>query len=382
MLQDYCAELTGGKDQVNLHILYVDPALVDVVVQIQEELNHCSGIIREGSLAYTTAGRARRCTDKQIRDSTITYLDHISRFEENDPAKRKCLALVGNGNLLMNPWFVAYVQGKLFYVRKEPVKKRETPYSSMVVWKDRQVTIEDIHFRDRNKIQLAGFQGEDITDRVAYSTYGQRLMARGRFVTPLEIQDQYYDLRHLLLFPFLGDRGGYLGLNELETDTSKRETALKKLPVELVFNDDTNIARDALAEKGYQEVSRAYREGDFSITGNRISITFKSGVFPHNILVVTEDGKVLSVLVTGRSNTAGLMLDKADKLFEDMMSHTGHRVKDAILLDNGGDVMMRYGEEMKVSSFMFPPRDRLRSVILFVGKNGSSEGIRPVEGWR
>lgn len=105
-----------------------------------------------------------------------------------------------------------------------------------------------------------------------------------------------------------------------------------------------------------------------------------SGLFPHNMIGIAEDSNVISVLVTGWSNTAGLMLDKADRLFTDVKDKYGIAIKDAILLDNGGDVMMEYHGKMVADSFMSPPRDRLRAVILFVALPGEKAGIRLLEG--
>lgn len=382
MLEEYTVNLSEEEAKVEQKVLEIDSAKVDVIVSVQEELNGSVGILREGTLAYTIDSKARRVSDKNIRDETITYGDHISRFEDNDPARRKVLAFVGNGNLLMNPWFVAWANRNLFQLRDE--RKRgntgKEPYSSLVVWKERRVSIENIWFRD-GRIKVDDYiSGKDITEEVIYTTYGQRLMERGRFILPFAIKDQYYDLRHLLLLPFFSDKEGYFGLNELETDSKKRGDALKKLPVELDFKGDESRAKEKLREKGYQAVEKVNEEGQYRISGDRICISFKSGLFPHNIIGIAEGGKVVSIIITGKSNTAGLMLDKADKLFRDLKERHEILVKDAILLDNGGDVMMQYRGKMVAESFMSPPRDRLRSVILFVAGRGGEEGIRLVEG--
>lgn len=380
MFEEYTANLSPREARVERKILEIDPVKVNLIVKVQEELNGSPGIIRQGILAYTLAGRDRRSSDKKIRDGTITYNDHISRFEDNDPLRRKVLAFVGNGNLLMNKWFVAWVNGKLFHVKDEPVLARNEPYSSLVVWKERRVSVENIWFRE-GRIRLDDHMlGTDITEEVIYTTYGQRLMERGHFVPPIEIRDQYYDLRHLLLFPFLSDEEGYLGLNEFETDSKKREEALRKLPVELDLNTDEDKAKEALTKKNYQQVKKVNQEGHYHISGKRICIAFKSGLFPHNMIGTTRDGKVVSVVVSGWSNTAGLMLDKVDRLFADIKDRYGIVIEDAILVDNGADVMMQYGEKMVVTSFTSPPRDRLRSVILFVGRADGEEGVKLLDG--
>ena len=45
------------------------------------------------------------------------------------------------------------------------------------------------------------------------------------------------------------------------------------------------------------------------------------------------------------------MLDRVDKLFGDLKNNYGISVNDAILLDNGADVMMQFMGNMVVSSF-------------------------------
>ena len=373
MCSDYVVNLSPEKEKVDIKILEIDPAKIDVVVKVQEELNYSSGILREGTLAYTINSRGKKVYgNKNIRDETISYHDHIRRFEDNDPYKRKVLAFVGNGNLLMNPWFVAWVKGQLFHVKDEPIDLRQDPYSSLVVWKDKRVSIENIWFRGDNVKMDDPDSGRDITSDIIYTTYGQRLMEHRQFITPLKIKEQYYDLRHLLLFPFFGDEEGYLGLNELESDIDKSEEALNKLPVSLDLKGDMNKIESALRDKGYYATKEVNEEGQYRISGDKIRIVFKSGSFPHNIIGIADDEKVISILVTGKSNTAGLVLDKADTLFKNIKEKYGITINDAILLDNGDDVMMRYKGKMIIKS----PRDRLRSVILYVADHDESDGLK------
>lgn len=369
-IDDYTANLSPENVKVALRILEVDPSKVDIVVQVQEELNNDPGILRDGS--------DNQKDDRKIRNSTITYNDHISRFEDNDPQGRRVQAFVGNGNLLMNTNFVAWIKGELFHVKNEPIFSGEKPYSSLVVWKNKRVTVEELWFR-QDSVRLDIPEGKEISNEILYTTYGQRLIDNGQFVSPFDIRDQYYDIRHLILFPFFEEEKDYFGLNQLESSTSKREQALKKLPVELELTDSHEEMQEALAKKQYQEVKhpdKVKKEGQYNISNNKIKIIFRSGLYPHNIICTTEDDRILSILVSGFSNTAGLILEKADRLFEDIGDRFGIKVRDAILLDNGGDVMMNYKQRMVVKSFMSPPRDRLRSVILFVAPPNIEGSIR------
>lgn len=370
MYKDYTADLTS---KVAIHILKSDPSKIDLVIKVQEELNNTSGILREGNLAFTMAGRDRRTGDQGIRDSTITWQDHINRFENNDLQKRKVKAFVGNGNLLMNRWFVAWIEGELFHVQDEPFEDKI--YSSIVVWKGNKVTIEELRFEKQHVILADDKQ--DITDKILYTTYGQRLLNKRAFIDPIKIKEQYYDIRHLFLFPFFGDKEGYFGLYQLESNQQLLTDALNGKAIELDLNVDEDMARRALKDRNYVEIESSERmsEGEYQIFNDKIRIILKSGLFPHNIIGITNDNQLVSIVVSGQSNTAGLMLDKAEKLFDDINEKLSIEINDAVLLDNGADVMMYSQNDWVVKSFMSPPRDRLRSLILYVAPESQTSGI-------
>jgi exopolysaccharide biosynthesis protein len=94
-------------------------------------------------------------------------------------------------------------------------------------------------------------------------------------------------------------------------------------------------------------------------------MVFKEGVYPHHMIGVREDGKVLSVVVRGLSNRVGLTVLGAAAI----MRQLGAR--DAVLIDNGRDVCMGYRREMVLGS-LDGARDCLRSMILFVGPKKDS----------
>ena len=233
-----------------------------------------------------------------MRDSTIEFTDHINRFEYNDPQKRKVLALVGNGNLLINLWFVAWVKGELFCLRDEPLYRRVEPYSSLVVWKDGTVSIEDLYFRAKRVKLDHPEAGQDVTDNIIYTTYGQRLMSRKYgFISPSKIQEQYYESEHLILLPFISDEKGYLWLSHLEKNIEQKKYALVNKPVQLKIEISKEDTIKLLNEKGYRDSGAKSPElqGEYQINGDKISVVFKSGLFPHNIIATTVDKKVVSI---------------------------------------------------------------------------------------
>jgi len=374
----YIEKLQEWHDfEAGLFVLEVDPRLVNVVVHAQEEWNEAIGIKREGGQEYTILKRGEKVSGSQeMRRGTISYNEHVRRFEALHPQK-KVVAFVGNGNLLFNPWFVAWVDGNLFHLKDEPLKG--TVYSSLVVWKEGHepsVSIEDIEFENGKVLLVSEPTTYDITDMIKYTTFGQRLVKDHKPARLSSIFHQFYDLRHLLpaLYYSNGQGSKYsFGLDQLYTDEEKKRVAVMKKPVNLRLEIETvsgvikvdpeRLKSEALLERDFEEVKDArfvQREGQYSISrdGGIITIIYTSNIYPHSMIGITDEGVVLSIVVSGLSGRVGISVEKAPHLL------VGLGIKDAILLDNGGDVMMQYFGKMVVPSS--ENRRRLRSVILFV----------------
>ena len=376
--EKYIEKLKKWKDfQIRLFVLEVNPKLVDIVVHVQEEWDRSVGIKREGGKEYTISSQGGRKLfgAQEIRRGTITYGEHIRRFERANPQKL-AVAFLGNGNLLFNPWFVAWLNGRLFCLKDEPFEKRV--YSSLIVWKQGQefpATIGDIMYRNGRVLLANGQFAQDITDRIECTTFGQRLVQDHRPIKVDKLLHQFYDLRHLLpaLYYATDDGSEYaFGFDQLYTDEEKKRLAVMKQPVNLrlkintdhgLLTVDPQRLRKVLSEADFEEVADAHsvqKEGQYFISApdEMITIKYKPNIYPHSILGVTDRGTVLCIVVTGLSGRAGISIEKASELA------VGLGVKDAILLANGGDVMMQYLGEMIAKSS--ENRRRLRSVLLFV----------------
>lgn len=377
---------------VRLFVLEINPKLVDIVVHVQEEWDRSVGIKRERGKEYTILrqGGRKLFEAREIRQETITYGEHIRRFERANPQKM-AVAFVGNGNLLFNPWFVAWLNGRLFCLKDEPFEKRV--YSSLIVWKQGQefpVTIGDIMYRNGRVFLANGQFEEDITDKIEYTTFGQRLVQDHKPIKVDKLLHQFYDLRHLLpaLYYIADDSEYAFGFDQLYTNEGKKRLAVIKQPVNLRLKIDTDRGsltadpqrlRRVLSEADFEEVVDFYsvqKEGQYFISPHdeMITIKYKSNIYPHSMLGVTDEGMVLCIVVTGLSGRAGICIERASELLVEL------GVKDAILLSNGGDVMMQYFGEMVVKSS--ENRRRVRSALLFVkdraqlGKGADEMGIR------
>jgi hypothetical protein len=295
-------------------------------------------------------------TALEIRWGTITYDLHIQRFEMREPGQ-KVVAFVGNGNLLFNDHFVAWIDGKLYHLRDEPLDKRV--YSSIVVWRDGHVSIEDLCYQDDQVLHAES--GKILTSEIKYATFGQRLIREGipvdwNQLLQMTLAGQFTDLRHLLRFPALqqGPIWSDIGLDEVHGDPKLLHDALEgKHKVPIKIDIPKSALEGVLEEKGYMS---AY--GDYEIEDDTLWLRFKRGIYPHNMIGVKPDGTVLSVVVTGLSNRVGITIEGAAQLLQRL------GIKDGILLDNGGDVMMQFFGEMVVTSAEQGRRE-LRSVILY-----------------
>jgi len=378
MSKEYIEKLKKWKGvQVRLLVLEINPKLVDIVVHVQEEWDRSVGIKREVGKEYTILrqGGQKLFGAQEIRQGTITYGEHIRRFERANPQKL-AVAFVGNGNLLFNPWFVAWIKGRLFCLKDEPFENRV--YSSLIVWKRGQefpVTIGDIMYRNGRVFLADGQVKGDITDKIECTTFGQRLVQGHKLVKVDKLLHQFYDLRHLLpaLYYTAEDDSEYaFGFDQLYTNEGKKRLAVMKQPVNLRLKIDTDHGllrvdpqrlRKVLSEADFEEVAdfrSIQKEGQYFISPHdeMITINYKPNTYPHSILGVTDRGIVLCIVITGLSGRAGISIEKASELA------VGLGIKDAILLANGGDVMMQYLGEMVAKSS--ENRRRLRSVLLFI----------------
>lgn len=250
---------------------------------------------------------------------------HIARFEA--AAGVRAAAVTGCGNLGLNSGVRAAAGG---------------------AW----IGIEGV---EGHAIQIAGGRGRPIPPGSAvpegFGLSGPRLVAGGR--AGLSGAASFADPRHLLLFPYIQIRPGravdfgtdrLLSCEDAYDRAAAGETVELPLLVPVPANDllDSPIRREpvepealrrALAVKGYREARGAPRaRGEFSLDRNALRLRFLEGIYPHHALVVDGSGLAQSVLVGGLGNRAGAALRE----FAEDLAAAGAR--EAVLLDNGGDV--------------------------------------------
>jgi hypothetical protein len=176
------------------------------------------------------------------------------------------------------------------------------------------------------------------------------------------------DLRHVLRFPFVGDR--ILFYDELVRDPAALSSALDGRPVDLALAGAVKavIAPEELAAMlveiyGYarRTTSREVRRpGDFHLTSDALRLCFLSARYPLNALAVTADGRRLAfVCATGMSGRLGV---DYWTFGEWLSARLGWRPAALFALDNGLDPswIAIDGEERRV---LVRGRERLGAAL-------------------
>lgn len=272
----------------------------------------------------------------------------IEKFKEENPNK-DIIAVLPNGNLVFNSWFTSYIKGKLFHNAKEPVFKRT--YSSLVIWRDGHISIEDIKFekvKGTQEIKVINANTlKDITEQVLYTTYGQRLVKNGDIVNPVNIYEQFDDLSHLFYFPLMPVDGreviGGAIVAKMHRNRIMVKNALEGKAVSFELEEDLKgIAPEELRERlnqaGYREVESiqdVINPGDYIIEGDTLSIKLIRNQYRHFVAGV-KDGKLVTISILGKSGSYGATIEEAAEIAK------RQDLEDAILLCNGRDVWLQY----------------------------------------
>jgi len=378
------------SEPLQVIVLEMNPQHVRPAVSVQPEWNGCKGIIRgvkeTGFLVEDFISeeiqdgkpvdiRRQIVGADEMRKQVWTIDQHKAAFARTH-FDQKILGWVGNGNLLSNPHFVGFVEGTLFHLSSEAAHFPSRTYSSLIVRRtDRnRVAIESIRYKpSQNGTRLFTTEGKDITEEVEYTTFGQQLVQSGRPIDTSKLKEmavaqQFYDLRHLFLFGRMQmgnkrwlDAGLAAFWEESHLNTTALEVAIDGEPVTVdVRQFDAGAVRTAMDGKGYDEIAEPKRPGQFSLRDGNLRFVLLDGIYPHNMIGIREDGFVISVVLRGLSNRLGVSIRGAAEI----MCSLG--AKDALLLDNGGDVMMEFGD-VQILGSAEGERNRLRSVLFFTG---------------
>jgi len=323
-------------------VLEINPARTRPHLSVQPDCNLGRGIIRglreNGRLiedhTVDPYGR-RRCGDDAMRAGIWTV-------ERHQAAHSDVVAVTGNGNLLANPHFIAWQDGVLYHLAGEPLARRH--YTCLVA-RGGDVSIEPF------------------TTDCRFATFGQQIVRDGN---PISREDliakvlagEFYDLRHLFLFPRMhiaGDRWIDPGLDSLDV-----AAALRGEPVTTDVSDfDEALLRQALALKGYEQ---------YDLRSGRLTWLPQPGIYPHHLVGIRSDGTMLAVLIDGLSNRVGVSIPEAAGLM------IGLGARDALILDNGRDVMLRH-----CGRAVLEGRPRMLSVLLFRSPSGDAGRLISLE---
>lgn len=361
--------------------LEMDPRRIRPALSVQEAWNGSLGLIRgvrENGVTIEDhireeldeRGRVRDAGRRifgaeEMRRDVWTVERHLAEFAARRPGERVA-AWMGNGNLLANPHFAGYQDGTLYCLAGEPAHFAARSYTSLVA-RAGGVSIETLRYRAPGRVLSE--KGADITAEIRCATFGQQIVRGGEPLGGEELlrkasAGEFFDLRHVFLFPRIGrgrERWVDAGLAAFRDGSggllrAALEDALNGRPVKADVREfDTEEVAHALAAKGYTPSRRPARPGEYSLAGGALRFVPLPGIYPHSMVGIRADGTLLAVAASGLSNRAGLTLESAAEL----MRRLGAR--DAILLDNGGDVTLACGAAVARG------RGRLRSLLLWLG---------------
>jgi hypothetical protein len=200
---------------------------------VSEKVASLYDLMYAAALAYSRQGERHLClpigffgknmkneekekAENDVEKEPKEYKDKIEKEAEN-------VVIQGVGDLSMNPWNVAFFDGKLFSPPGEPLLSRY--YPCFIKWKTGRLSKEIEHKvreNDRgmllgdslaiarlrpspgNKLSIEGFPLTDgIEDAVELAVYGKPVLWGGRVLKPEEVVEQFADVRHVFSLPNL-----------------------------------------------------------------------------------------------------------------------------------------------------------------------------------
>lgn len=251
-------------------------------------------------------------------------------------------------------------------------------YSCLVIRKKGlkpRANIETLCFETGLSPRIMSEEGIEITHEIDCATFGQQIVRDGKVIDlDTLIQDarasKWYDLRQLILFPRIPRRsqeqqrwidGGLASFWDQQgaLDEGAVEAALlgrvRVVDVAQFLRDGSDVA-SAMQQKGYKEVSNPQLAGEYRLDGAILRVVFLPGIYPHSMVGIREDGKLLWVGVKGLSNRAGVTVIGA----AEVMKRLG--AVQALVVDNGGDVRLDIGGQTFLPSA--EGRNRFRSLLI------------------
>jgi hypothetical protein len=295
---------------------------------------------------------------------------HVGRFKQKYKNDYEILSLAGFGDLTMNLWNTGFVNNRLtggprlLHLWDEPISSRI--YTCLVKWKDGGYSISPVRF-NRNLIDqdlkdpaVVLIDGKPVANEIEFAVFGQQVVRDSEVVDARQIVHQFSDIRHLLAIPNLNPKTGrpryffgaertddvWLGEAQLLDDRNLRRAALSgSVELHRLYKGLGCPKRELeaiLQQYGPNRSNEPYRvlePGEWrwiAEDNNLVEIHLRRSRYPCTMLGITQNGSLLSLAWEGKYNTeGGWTIEEAAKAL------TNHRAKDAILCDEGSDVMQR-----------------------------------------
>lgn len=380
--------------------LELDPEIVCPAVSVQTAWNRCQGIVRGYKVnGILSEDHIREVLDdsgnlvdiaktgqfvfgpEEIRAQVWQAHEHLDVYQRTHPDEF-VIGWTGNGNLLSNPYFVAFdgtsSPPTLFHLASEApyLVRTGRSYSCLVVRKPEfrpRVTIERVFFENSRPIpQIYSAQERPITNEVEYATFGQQLIEQGRPVDDEDVirmarRGEFYDLRHLFLFGRV-DTGQSRWLDvglasfwdeEGRMDADVVEAAIRGESMAVdVRQFSPEQVDEAMWAKGYDKVPHPNGSGQYSLQGGLLQVVFRRGIYPHNMVGIRKDGSMIVVALKGLSNRIGVTIHGAAEIMKILGA------ENALMIANGGDAVVSSADGPILPSFE-GSQSRQRSVVLF-----------------
>jgi hypothetical protein len=137
------------------------------------------------------------------RTCKIGFEEHLQRLGllDADGRPRRRVVAIGNRNLGNNHGVVAWQADqtpRLFHIQGDPLNY--PAYSCLITRRDGCLEIRDLRFFEDGRRVEDAEDRRDLSDRIAWATYGQRILRGGRVVGIDTIIEQFYDIRHVLSY--------------------------------------------------------------------------------------------------------------------------------------------------------------------------------------
>lgn len=389
----------------------------DPAVEVADEL-------RGRFLDYCVVRKANGSLEAIIgalnRKYVWTVRQHAEAYETRFPDDRVA-GVIGDGNLTANDGCVGSMKGR-GVLRPLSFPLAERPLASFLVRTSGDASIEDLRYQ--SEVQESGVfdphgkvevvpngEGQPPADDVIWSTSGQQLVRDCRAITFEELTDTIADGD----IPDLNHGFGYGWMKVADLDPSPFTQVGYRVFVDADGKFHGDLLRDAMNGKpitipldedliqrqcGYdnrtefeealhRSLGRRYERveseplslGQYSVKDDQLRIVLLPGTYPHSLIGVSKLNRVVLIQVArphggalAGNRSAATLLGVAQAAVAGAKRSLARfadddELRDAILLDNGGDVFFwtrqpNDGWFPRVASEM--QRDRLRSVILWV----------------